>query len=228
MIGITTNGPAKKAYDVYIFNLRTKAAARRVAEKNSDSKAAYRNSVALANVRTDLIALRGEKYQLSDDEWLEKAGFSPRGNCYLRDDSQITLDLMAESGDQTVPPVAIKAKNFEIHLNMFLIGGLISVGSGLSSLEKWVLRLDKDHKSLPATTYLLAGNKDHQIKSYISKKHWTCAWDFRSTWATNPRLDSSYAQKEIDNWLEKHRRPASDHFLAAFNAIKVNDDKQIT
>jgi hypothetical protein len=162
-IGIVDNEPANKHYGKYMFKLRQDVM-KGCDTRNGGPDTAIGGMVNLAQVKTELVALRDKFYSLTHREWLLEAGFSESRNCMLRDESNIVVGGFPMNA----------------HITMFDTGELLPIGATAQGLINKVYRVNaQDYAGLHATAYVYPGNHDDQIKAYIS------GWDWKPSPGTN-------------------------------------------
>jgi hypothetical protein len=162
-------------------------------------------------MKTALINLRNLHYRLTHSEWLEKAGFSSGGNCYIRNDGRMA------------------AGNYRVHMTMFPTDGQIEVGAadGLDALKNKVYRVNTaGHISMHATLYVSDTNKLEQIKVYVSGVDWSPPRSHIDKWAADGIVYAT-VKANLTTWMNNNKTAANDGLKAVFDKIHVNDNATI-
>jgi hypothetical protein len=196
-IKISENERCQDKYTRWLYDMRKKIL------NNNETRT-------LRHLKNELIALRDTHYCCYHTEWLELAGFSSGGNCYIRND-QIWKHLDTD---------------YRVHMTMFPTDASIEVGSDFDALENKIYRVNKGgFKSMHATLYVRPDSKEDQCKTYTGGDNWT------PPYAVKRYLGGQQAYEDLvdklNDWMQTQRNTAATALRQLFDRIHENDGDNI-
>jgi uncharacterized protein YjdB len=165
----------------------------------------------LAQMKTELLALRNERYKYSHSNWLSKAGFAAGKNCFIRNDGRMPHGT----------------HNFRVHMTMFPTADQFSIGTSLTDLTNSVYRRNvTGFVSMHATLYVAEDNTDEQVKTYASGEDYTTKYSFVQKWALNG-ITYLLVKDDLSDWMGDIQDEATNALKAVYDQVHANDNGTI-